>query len=287
LPESGYVKMSADDLSSLCAYSIATLQKDAMCLSIPAPLNIVGDIHGQFTDLLQFLGKGGHPSQHRYLFLGDYVDRGPHSIEVIAILLCLKNLYPENVFLLRGNHETRDVSLLYGFYDECKARYSEDLWNRFNEVFQFMPLAAIVAGRIFCVHGGISQELRSVSDIGRIERPLDVPESGFIVDLLGADPDPNPDGTGYHTSDRGTSFIFGKDVVTEFLDRNKFDVICRAHQVVRDGFDFPWYPDLSVVTVFSAPDYCGECKNKGAIMKVAEDLTCTFDVIIPREVDKG
>jgi serine/threonine-protein phosphatase PP1 catalytic subunit len=163
-----------------------------MCLSVPAPLNIVGDIHGQFTDLLQFLKKGGDPSRHRYLFLGDYVDRGPHSVEVMTILLCLKNLYPETVFLLRSNHETRDVSLLYGFYDECKARYSEDLWNQFNEVFQFLPLAAVVADRIFCVHGGISRELRSVADIQRLGRPLNVPEFGLIVDLLWTDPDPDP-----------------------------------------------------------------------------------------------
>jgi serine/threonine-protein phosphatase PP1 catalytic subunit len=281
MTKNDHVKFQADDLEWLCDKSSAVLSEGPMLVEISAPVNVIGDVHGQFTDLMQFIEKGGDPETTRYLFLGDYVDRGPHSIETITLLLCLKILYPTNIFLLRGNHETRDISALYGFSDDCENMYSNEIWEKFNEVFQWLPLAAVVSKKIFCVHGGISRELHLVSDITAVKRPLEVPDSGFVADLLWADPDPEPNATGYRESERGTSFMFAKDVAHQFMDDNDLDLICRGHQVVAWGFDFPFPDDYSVVTVFSAPHYCEEYHNKAAMLKIAEDLICSFDFIEP------
>jgi serine/threonine-protein phosphatase PP1 catalytic subunit len=279
LSKGEFIRLDQNDLEWLCDESIKALQEDPVLVRISAPLNIVGDVHGQFTDLMKFLDYGGSAETTKYLFLGDYVDRGSNSIETISTLLCLKLLYRQNVFLLRGNHETRDISELYGFADECKDRYSSELWEKFNDVFRYLPLAAVISHRIFCVHGGLSQHLRELSQIEEITRPIDVPESGFISDLLWADPSTTQEG--YTASERGTSYTFGADVADAFLEKNDLDLICRAHQVVLDGFEFPFFPNQSVVTVFSAPDYLEEFGNKGAMLKIAEDLTCSFLFVDP------
>lgn len=279
LQKSQFIPLDKNELHWLCTLSIETLKKDDMLLKLTAPICVVGDVHGQFTDLMKFLDQGGPPPQTQYLFLGDYVDRGYNSVETITTLLCLKNLYPQNVWLLRGNHETRDISQLYGFDEECKERYDEDLWYKFNEVFCYLPLAAIISSRIFCVHGGLSQDLQSLEQIAQIQRPIEVPEQGFIADLLWADP--SPESMGYTESERGTSYTFGADIAEYFLQENDFDLICRAHQVVMDGFEFPFFPNQTVVTVFSAPNYCEEFGNKGAMLKIDEALTCSFVFVEP------
>jgi serine/threonine-protein phosphatase PP1 catalytic subunit len=279
LRKSDHVTLDIHDLEWLCSESIQVLMREPTLLELTAPIQVVGDVHGQFTDLLKFLSQGGPADQTKYLFLGDYVDRGPHSIETITTLLCLKQLHPQNIFLLRGNHETRDISRLYGFAEECRARFTISLWNRFNELFNYLPLAAVISHRIFCVHGGISRDLRRLADIASIRRPLEMPETGFIADLLWADP--SPDKLGYNESERGTSFTYGRDVSETLLRENDLDLICRAHQVVESGFQFPFYPLQSVVTVFSAPDYCEEYGNSGAILKIDKDLVCSFSFVRP------
>ena len=279
-----YVFLEEKDLSRLADLSIEALKKDKTLLYIKVPLSIVGDLHGQFTDLMKFLEEGKKdnkdPKDTTYLFLGDYVDRGNNSCATLAMLLCLKCRYPDHIFLLRGNHETRDISKLYGFYDEICSKYPTlELWEKFNNVFDYMPLAAIVGDRIFCVHGGLSRSLNSLDDIQNLSRPLIVPDSGLIADLLWADP--LRDSLGYQESERGTSYTFGPDVAESFLKQNDFDLICRAHQVVNDGFEFPFYPTQSVVTVFSAPNYCDEYQNKGAMLMISDELVCSFKFVVP------
>jgi serine/threonine-protein phosphatase PP1 catalytic subunit len=280
LKKAEHVILNLSDLLWLCEESKTALMADPVLLRLSAPLNIVGDIHGQFTDLMKFLDQGGPVESTTYLFLGDYVDRGPNSVETITILLCLKLLYPSNIYLLRGNHETPDISELYGFCEECMECYrNEELWDRFIEVFERLPLAAVISDRIFCVHGGLSQHLQELKQIEELSRPIVVPEKGLISDLLWADPEMSR--RGYSASDRGTSFTFGADVADAFLEKNDLDLICRAHQVVLDGFEFPFFPTQSVVTIFSAPDYLDEFGNKGAMLKIAEDLTCSFIFVDP------
>jgi serine/threonine-protein phosphatase PP1 catalytic subunit len=284
--ESGeVVTLEIGDLEWLCIKAIDGLSRDSMLLSFEAPIVVLGDIHGQFNDMMHFIERGGSLSSTTYLFLGDYVDRGPNSIEVISFLLCAKLLWPDRVFLLRGNHETLDISKLYGFLSECESRYSRHIWVRFNEVFKYLPLAAIIGNRIFCVHGGISPNLDNIQRINSVVRPLEVScamtdsENGFVMDLLWADPDRYHSGFNY--SERGTSYTFGSDVTDEFLDKNDFDLICRAHQVVRDGFEFPFHPDQTVLTIFSASNYCGDYGNKAAMLKIDSSLTCAFETLTP------
>ena len=248
-----------------------------MLVEITAPVNICGDTHGQYADLLHLFDIGGFPPDSNYLFLGDYVDRAKQSIEVITLCLCYKLLYPESFFLLRGNHECASLNRIYGFFDECKRRYSVKLWRTFADCFMCMPVAALVADRIFCMHGGLSPDLNNLGQVFEIRRPCDVPDEGLLCDLLWSDPDPTVPGWGYNM--RGVSYTFGHDVIAEFLDVNKLDLICRAHQVVEDGYEFQ--ANRKLVTIFSAPNYCGEFDNAGAMMCVSKDLTCSFKILRP------
>jgi len=238
-------------------------------------LAIAGDVHGQYEDLLRIFDKMGYPPQTNYLFLGDYVDRGKRSLETILLLFAYKIKYPENFFLLRGNHECASINKVYGFFDECKRRCNLKIWKAFTDVFNCLPISAVVAGKIFCVHGGLSPDLVEYEDVTRIQRPTDVPDNGLLNDLLWSDP--SETAYEWEESERGVSYCFGKRIVKRFLDRNDLDLVCRAHMIVEDGFEF--FGNRSLVTVFSAPNYCGEFDNNGAIMSVDKDLLCSFEII--------
>ncbi len=189
----------------------------------------IGDIHGQYSDLLRLFEYGGFPGDANYLFLGDYVDRGKNSLETICLLFAYKLKYKENFFLLRGNHEAENINKIYGFYDECKRKYSIKLWKLFCDCFNYLPVAALVDDKILCMHGGISPELHSLDQIKKIKRPTDIPEQGLLCDLLWADPD--RDSTGWKDNQRGVSVTFSSNVVDSFLKKHDLDLICRAHQV--------------------------------------------------------
>jgi len=256
---------------------LQTFMSQAMLIEVQAPIHICGDTHGQFFDLLRLFETGGFPPEGNYLFMGDYVDRAKQSIETISLLMCYKIKYPETFFLLRGNHECASLNRIYGFYDECKRRYSVKLWRIFADSFNCMPVAAVVEDKILCMHGGLSPDLERMGQIVDISRPTDVPDEGLLCDLLWADPDPCISGWGRNA--RGVSYTFGHDVVDEFLETHDLDLICRAHQVVEDGYEFQ--ANRSLVTIFSAPNYCGEFDNAGAMMAVDKSLKCSFKVLRP------
>jgi serine/threonine-protein phosphatase PP1 catalytic subunit len=231
---------------------------------------------------LRLFDYGGYPPSSNYLFLGDYVDRGKQSIETICLLMAYKIKYPENFFMIRGNHEAELVNRLYGFYDECHRRYSIKLWKDFTVMFNWLPVSALIDDKIFCVHGGLSPDLKSIEQLYEIQRPTDVPNSGLLCDILWSDPSPDVDTWG--ENERGVSFIFSPSVIKKFLEENSLDLICRAHQVVEDGYEF--FADRTLVTVFSAPDYCGEYDNCAAMMIVDHNLMCSFKVLKPlSEID--
>ena len=190
-------------------------------------LNSPGDVHGQYYDLLRIFEYGSFPPEANYLFLGDYIDRGKQSIETVCLLLCYKIKYPENFFLLRGNHECAQINRIYGFYDECKRRYSIRLWKVFSDVFNCLPVAALIDEKIFCMHGGLSPELKELQQIKNIMRPTDVPDTGLLCDLLWSDPERGVEE--YGDNDRGVSFTFGENVVRKFNSKHDIDLICRAH----------------------------------------------------------
>ena len=240
-------------------------------------MNICGDIHGQFYDLLQLFELGGYPPDKNYLFLGDYVDRGRQSIETMCLLLAYKIKYPENFFLLRGNHECSSVNRIYGFYNECKRRYSIKLWKNFCDCFNCLPIAAIIDDTIFCCHGGLSPELVFVNEIKEIIRPTDVPEQGMLCDILWSDPNKDIIDDYFGENERGISVTFSKKYLQKFLSDNNLELLCRAHQVVEEGYEF--FANKKCVTVFSAPNYCGMFDNSGAMMVVDENLKCSFNII--------
>lgn len=246
-------------------------------LTLEAPINIVGDIHGQFQDLLRLLDFYGMPPHADYLFLGDYIDRGHNGLETMFLLLALKLKYPERIWLLRGNHESPSINRMYGFFDECKRRYSAKLWNHFNELFNHLPMGATISKRVFCVHGGLSPSLLTPQDLASVVRPFEVPDKGLLCDALWSDPDSGVEG--WAENDRGVSFTFGEDRVKAFLERNDLDLIVRAHQVVENGYEF--FAERRLVTVFSAPAYCGEFNNAGALMHMDEGLQCSFKILKP------
>mmetsp|Transcript_111150 Transcript_111150/g.270096 ORF Transcript_111150/g.270096 Transcript_111150/m.270096 type:complete len:352 (-) Transcript_111150:274-1329(-) len=278
-PSGQIVQLGADIVQSLCARAKEVFTDQPMLLELEAPLSLCGDVHGQYHDLLRIFEHSGFPPQANYLFLGDYVDRGKRSLETVCLLFAYKIKYPENFFLLRGNHESPSICRIYGFYDECKRRYNIKLWKTFTDCFNCLPIAAIVDEKIFSMHGGLSPELASMDQIKRIMRPTDVPDTGLLCDLLWSDPD--KDILGWGENDRGVSFTFGPDVVHSFLKRHDLDLVCRAHQVVEDGYEF--FAKRQLVTLFSAPNYCGEFDNAGAMMSVDETLMCSFQILKPAE----
>ncbi|KAK5992821.1 Serine/threonine-protein phosphatase PP-Z [Cladobotryum mycophilum] len=265
------------EIVAICQRAREVFLSQPALLELDAPVKIVGDVHGQYTDLIRMFEMCGFPPMSNYLFLGDYVDRGKQSLETILLLLCYKLKFPENFFLLRGNHECANVTRVYGFYDECKRRCNVKIWKTFVDCFNTLPIAAIVAGKIFCVHGGLSPALSHMDDIRNIARPTDVPDYGLLNDLLWSDPaDMDQD---WEANERGVSYCFGKRVITDFLADHDFDLICRAHMVVEDGYEF--FNDRVLVTVFSAPNYCGEFDNWGAVMSVSSELLCSFELLKP------
>ncbi|PHJ15759.1 serine threonine-protein phosphatase 4 catalytic subunit, partial [Cystoisospora suis] len=172
---------------------------------------ICGDIHGQFYDLLELFRVGNFLPETSYLFLGDFVDRGYFSVETFLFLLALKVRYPDRITLIRGNHESRQITQVYGFYDECLRKYgSSTVWRYCTEVFDHLALAAIIDDRLFALHGGLSPAISSVDEIRSIDRKQEVPHEGPMCDLLWSDPE---DMQGWGYSPRGAGYLFGGDIV--------------------------------------------------------------------------
>jgi len=234
-----------------------------------------GDIHGQFYDLCELFKVGDDCPKTNYLFLGDFVDRGFYSVETFLLLLALKVRYPDRVTLIRGNHESRQITQVYGFYDECVRKYSSStVWRYCTEVFDYLALGALVDGQVFCVHGGLSPALHTIDQIRIIDRKQEVPHEGAMCDLLWSDPEEGVEGWGL--SPRGAGYLFGGDVTAQFCHTNDVQLIARAHQLVMEGYKNMFGDKL--VTVWSAPNYCYRCGNVAAILQLDDQLNSNFKV---------
>jgi len=208
--------------------------------------------------------------------MGDFVDRGHNSVETFQYLLCLKARYPSQVTLLRGNHESRQITQVYGFYEECMRKYGNaNPWKYCVEVFDYLNLAAVVDGKILCVHGGLSPEIRTLDQMQVIERVQEIPHEGSYCDLMWSDPDDMI--SDWAVSPRGAGFLFGRKVTTEFNHLNGLDLICRAHQLVMEGYKYH-FPERNLVTVWSAPNYCYRCGNVASILALDENLHRDFKI---------
>ncbi|KYK59501.1 hypothetical protein DCS_00631 [Drechmeria coniospora] len=347
----------------LCHRARELLIEEGNVVTVAAPVTICGDIHGQFHDLMELFRVGGDVPDTNYLFMGDFVDRGFYSLESFLLLLCLKVRYPDRMTLIRGNHESRQITTVYGFYDECLRKYgSANVWRYCCDVFDYLALGAIIlgassqfssnkeeedteievcdqdgdimsrfhrkggehegdavdgangangtheatrpadrtgppgtgasgdsngsvgnpAGAVLCVHGGLSPLIDTVDKIRLIDRKQEVPHEGAMCDLLWSDPD---DIDGWGLSPRGAGFLFGSDIVKVFNHRNDLSMIARAHQLVMEGFKEMF--DASIVTVWSAPNYCYRCGNVAAVLELEEDGAAGMGVLARSNGDVG
>ncbi|KAL7720826.1 Serine/threonine-protein phosphatase [Entamoeba marina] len=253
------------DVEILCDKCREIVCKEANIISLRSPVTICGDIHGQFFDLLELFSKGKHPPESTYVFLGDYVDRGFNSVETFLLLIALKVKYPDKIYLIRGNHESRTITQIYGFYDECQRKYgTNNVWKNCTDLFDFLTLAALIDNTVFCTHGGLSPFFTELDEIRKIDRKIEVPHEGAMCDLLWSDPDENKGE--WDDSPRGAGHLFGSTICKRFNITNNLKYICRAHQLIQEGYR--WMFDDGIVTVWSAPNYCYRCGNKACIMQL-------------------
>ncbi|KJA26497.1 hypothetical protein HYPSUDRAFT_84389 [Hypholoma sublateritium FD-334 SS-4] len=266
--------LQESDMKKLCDRVRNLLLEESNIQPVSSPVTICGDIHGQFWDLLELLRKGGEVPQTSYIFMGDFVDRGHYSLETVSLLLALKARYPDRVTLLRGNHESRQITQVYGFYDECQQKYgSASVWKSCCGVFDLLNLAAIIDGTTLCVHGGLSPDIRTLDSIRTLSRAQEIPHEGAFCDLMWSDPD---DIDNWAVSPRGAGWLFGGSVVKEFNHVNSLTLIARAHQLVQEGYKYMF--DEQLVTVWSAPNYCYRCGNMASIMTLHDDGSRSFAV---------
>lgn len=274
------------------------LQREPNILKVAAPVVIVGDIHGQYYDLLTALGEDHDKNEYNYLFLGDYVDRGHFSIEVLLYLYSLKINFPNRFKLLRGNHECRHLTAHFTFKRECMIKYSSAVYYSSVSSFDCLPLAAVVNEHFFCVHGGISPQAPKLEDIQRINRFIETPQRGPLCDLMWADPHPdfekNEHGDFVDNEIRGCSYYYAASNVSKFLkENNRMLSVIRAHEAQDQGFRVYYKPDDArkiekenqgqdnerghtrfpiLITIFSAPNYLDAFNNKGAIIKYENNV---------------
>eukprot|EP01013_Petalomonas_cantuscygni_P038969 TRINITY_DN70238_c0_g1_i1.p1 TRINITY_DN70238_c0_g1~~TRINITY_DN70238_c0_g1_i1.p1 ORF type:complete len:309 (+),score=44.37 TRINITY_DN70238_c0_g1_i1:210-1136(+) len=276
------------DFKTLVYHVGAILAEESNVQIVPAPVVICGDLHGQFHDLLELFVHGGQVSDGtRYIFMGDLVDRGSFSVEVLQYLLLLKARWPDRVTLIRGNHESRQVTRIYGFFDECVRKYANlSCWFLCCDAFDLFATAALVDESVLCVHGGLSPDVAYIDQIRLIDRFCEVPTQGPYCDLLWSDPDDDVDPWG--TSPRGAGWLFGPRISSIFARANDLELVCRAHQLVNEGYKYHFGGE--VVTVWSAPNYVYRCGNLASILKLDANLGrkfITFSQACEQEEDEA
>jgi len=268
-------QLSENQVKSLCEKAKEILSKESNVQEVKCPVTVCGDVHGQFHDLMELFRIGGKSPDTNYLFMGDYVDRGYYSVETVSLLVTLKVRFRERITILRGNHESRQITQVYGFYDECLRKYGNaNVWKYFTDLFDYLPLTALVDGQIFCLHGGLSPSIDTLDHIRALDRLQEVPHEGPMCDLLWSDPD---DRGGWGISPRGAGYTFGQDISETFNHSNGLTLVTRAHQLVMEGYN--WSHDRNVVTIFSAPNYCYRCGN--------QVCTCTCTCTCPPGLHHG
>lgn len=274
-------RLHEDHIFYLINTATEILRNEDTLIEVEAPLTVCGDIHGQFYDLMKLFEVGGPPATTRYLFLGDYVDRGYFSVECVLYLYALKIWYPKTFFLLRGNHECRHLTDYFTFKMECQFKYDDSVYEAIMVSFDALPLAALMNKQFLCVHGGLSPTLQTLDDIRKIDRFREPPSSGIMCDLLWADPfdDFGEEGSSElfaSNNTRGCSYFFSYNAVCNFLEKNKLLSVIRAHEAQDAGYRMyrrsrtTGFPAL--ITIFSAPNYLDAYNNKAAVLKYENNV---------------
>lgn len=274
-------RLKHDQIMRIIEAGTDVLSNEPNVLHVNAPVTVCGDIHGQYYDLLKLFEVGGSVESTQYLFMGDYVDRGYFSIECVLLLWALKIKYPHNFWMLRGNHECRHLTSYFTFRRECEHKYDINVYDACMDSFDALPIAAVVNKQFFCVHGGISPQLRTLQDLEKLNRFREPPKSGLLCDLLWADPhenfgDENESSPFVPNAVRGCSYFYTFSSVTAFLKRTGLLSVIRAHEAQDAGYrtyrkngatGFP-----AVMTIFSAPNYLDAYNNKAAVLKYEDNV---------------
>jgi diadenosine tetraphosphatase ApaH/serine/threonine PP2A family protein phosphatase len=256
------------------------LNQENNVLLVSSPIFIVGDIHGQLDDLLELFRTTGSITENgdlnfvpkNYLFLGDYVDRGYHGLNTFLYLAALKLEFPSQIWLPRGNHESRQVSSRYGLYNEIILNYgAAGLWMMVNDCFDLLPVGALVDQDVFCVHGGLSPQIPLIEKVSLLDRLVELPASGPLADLCWSDPE---NVTEWRENPRGAGYLFGPEQMTKFTRINRLQFVARSHQLCQEGFAI-YFGDAPgkgthkyrLITIWSAPNYSYRSGNKATIMK--------------------
>ncbi len=277
--------LSEQQMKSLCQLVSDVFMEEANVQPVVSPVTVCGDIHGQFFDILELLRIGGEVEEgERYIFMGDFVDRGYHSVETLSLLLLFKGRYPSQMTLLRGNHESRQVTRVYGFYEEILTKYGNaNVWRYCTDVFDLLPIGALVNGVVFCVHGGLSPDIATLDHLSMIDRKQEIPHSGAFADLMWSDPE---DIMTWGVSPRGAGWLFGTKVAAQFNQLNGLELIARAHQLVQDGYKYH-FERRNVITVWSAPNYVYRCGNVAAILSLDDHLDRDIKIFKDTEASRN
>jgi len=265
------------EVEQLTQAAVELFRREPNVLTLNSPITLVGDIHGQFYDLRELFSVGGEIPDVSYLFLGDYVDRGYFSVETFLLLVAYKVKYPSRISMLRGNHETRQISQVYGYNDECLRKYgSNRIWRLCCDVFDCLPLCAVVDNTLYCVHGGLSPELKTIDDMRQLSRIREVPHEGGICDTVWSDPMEEPSDKDFTPSPRGAGWLFSGGVVEQFVQMNGVSLIVRSHQLIMEGLKFHFNNKL--LTLWSCPNYCYRAGNVAAILELSDSGERNFKI---------
>lgn len=270
--------ITSSQVKKLLDFVKPIFESENLMIELSPPLYIVGDIHGNVDDLLRIFELKKYPPYSKYLFLGDYIDRGKYGFEVVMILFSLKALYPERIFLIRGNHEVQETSSYYGFYDEIQGKYSGLMFYYFHSVFNCLPLICIISEKILCVHGGLSPDMPPLNCFKSMEKPKDLVTDSVLKDIIWSDP-----GEGdfdFRNNTRGCGYIYSSSSLDKYLKENNLEILIRSHEMCQNGFKFPYKDNNSCLTVFSSTNYCDR-NNSGAVIEVSTKLELDVTVYEP------
>ena len=301
---------SKKDIIKLADECTDIVKAQPTVIRVKAPIKVFGDFHGQYQDMMRFFelwrcpiesANGGDIESYDYLFLGDYIDRGANSLETICLLMALKVKFPEQIHLLRGNHEDFSINQAFGFAEECEERLDDELEDEYsifqtlNRFFEWLPLAGIIEDKILCLHGGIGSTLRTIADLEKLERPIEIVHEvktsidQLLIDVLWSDPTDNDQELGIQKDaardpyDTGFIVKYGPDRVADFLRKNNLMMIIRGHECVMDGIER--FAQGQLITVFSATDYCGKHKNAGGALFIQKDCEIVPKLIYPVDIN--
>jgi len=265
-----------DTLKKLCEKLKEVFNQEPNVVPVLAPVAVVGNLHGQFYDLLETFRVGGAPPDSNYLFLGDFVSMGYFSVETASLLVCLKLRFPERITILRGRHESHRLSKVYGFYNEIIRKYGNaNVWHSFVDLFDYLPIAAVIENSILCVHSGISQHAETLDHLRCLYRCQDIPLKGIVYELVNANPvlDKKEPEKGKESE---VQLTFGQEEFKKFMSTNDLSYMVRSNQLCIDGYQQIFGAKLS--TIWGAPNFMNRCGNVAAILEISDNLDKLFNV---------